>query len=428
MVLVQVFLQKGLPQAVSKFLAQYPDRQKVIFQKSFKIQFYVALIFTLIYFLGADIIASFFLKDPSLTSYIRLSSLLILPSAFWALYSSGFLNGKMLFKHQAFTRIVHSLSKLLLVFLAILAGFKINGLIGAHILAALIALLIAKSFSKIKTDHPSFPTQKIISFAFPIIVFAASYRLLRYLDLLLIKKILADNTLAGFYTSAMTLSEISLFLFVALPFTLLPSLSKSIATKDTLTTKSYINKSLRYALLLMVPLAFIISATSKNLISLFYSTEFAPAASALSILVFGTTFLSLFSINCTIITSSGRPKITMFFGLLLIPLTIILNYFFIPLYSITGAALATTLTVLFGTIITSIYIYHKFKTLTSYKSTIKISLASLIIYYLALTYQFSSLWLLLTYLILIIIYFLILFAFNEIKQTDIKLIRKLILK
>jgi len=427
-VIVQIFLQKGLPQAVSKFIAEHKDKQKSIYKTSIRLQFYLAAFFTLIYFLGADMIATSFLKDPELTNYLRFSSILILPMAFFALYSSGFLNGARLFKQQSYTRVIHSLAKLFLVFLAVFVGFRIYGLVGAYIIATIIAFFAAKFFFKVKQTEVLFSKKKLIFFALPIIIFSAAYKLTRYLDLLFIKRILADDSLAGFYTSAMTLSEISLFLFAALPFTLLPSISKSTAEKDIKTTNSYINKSLRYALLLMIPLAFLISATSKNIISLLYSSKFIDAAPALSILVFGATFLSLFSINCSIITGSGKPKIAMLFGSILIPISISLNYLLIPVYGIKGAAISTTITTFLGMIMTSAYVYKKFKTLVSVKSVIKIILASFFIYYLALQHQFSGVELLFTYLILVGTYFLTLFVLKEIKQEDIVLIKKIIKK
>ena len=100
----------------------------------------------------------------------------------------------------------------------------------------------------------------------------------------------------------------------------------------------------------------------------------------------------------------------------------------IPVYSIKGAAIATTTTMFLGTIMSSVYLYNRFKTLISLKSIIKIIFTSLIIYYLALNYQFSGLMLIPTYMVLIGIYFLILLAINEIKQQDIMLVRNIIKK
>jgi len=428
MVIVQVFLQKGLPQAVSKFIAEYSEQQSAIYYSATKIQFISALVFTLLYFLSAPILASL-LHDSSLIPYIRFSSLLILPVAFFSLYTDGFLNGKRVFPQQAYIRIVQSLLKLFFVFIFIFFGFAIYGAISAYIFSALVAAFIAHKFIKNNNySNLKFSQKKILFFAIPVIISSLVYVLIKNIDLLLIKHILIENQFAGYYTSAMTLAGVTYFLFAGLSLVLLPSISKSLSEKNFIATKSYINKSLRYILILLIPITFIISATAHNLVNLFYSVKFSPAGPALSILIFGSTFLAIFVLLCSVITGSGKPKTAMLYGLILIPISIGLNYLLIPLFGISGAALATTFTAFFGALLTSIYTLKKFKTLVSFTSFFKILFASIIVYYFTIQYQFSGIALILTYFLAFLIYFSLLFTFNEIKPQDIKLIKNIIKK
>ena len=84
------------------------------------------------------------------------------------------------------------------------------------------------------------------------------------IDLLFVKAMVIDNAKTGFYTSATTLARTPYFIFIALSATLLPSISKSIANNDFKLTNKYINQSLRYLLLLLIPGTLLVSATSKN--------------------------------------------------------------------------------------------------------------------------------------------------------------------
>ena len=69
----------------------------------------------------------------------------------------------------------------------------------------------------------------------------------------------------------------------------------------------------------------------------------------------------LFSVNADIIVFSARYKMNLVFNLTLAALTIITNYFFIQLWGITGAAIATTLSITLVNMIRFIYIKRAFQ-------------------------------------------------------------------
>lgn len=423
--IVQMFFQKGLPQSASKFMAEDKDEEGAIYKTAIKLQFYSALFFMMVYFFLAEPLANW-LNDPGLTNYIRFSSLLILPVAFFSLYTDGFFNGQRIFKYQAYIRIIHAIIKLVFVFIFVFLGFKVYGAIGAYITAYFAAFLMAKSFLKIKHCQSKFSPKKMLFFALPLIISSLVFVLMRNIDLLFIKSILREDSLAGFYTSAMTLAGVTYLVFAGSSLTLLPSVSKSTAEGNTALTKSYINKTLRYVLMLLAPATFLISATAPKLISWLYSPEFIAGAPALSILIFGSTFLTFFVMLCAIMAGGGKAKTAMVFGLIIVLISVVLNYLFIPLMGISGAALAMTIASLSGTLMAAAYVFKKFKTLIPWRSGLKIMLASMIVYHLALNYQFSRIGLILTYLILFGAYFAILFAVNEIKQEDVRLVMGII--
>ena len=136
------------------------------------------------------------IKYPDVNSenYFRIASMvdpsIFIPVSFFVLYASGFLNGNRLFKEQSWARIINSISKLFLVILSVTVGFQIYGVIGAYIIAALIAFFAAyfffKSF-KIKHIESQFSKKKIILFAIPILVFSAICRFIKNTGLLFVR-------------------------------------------------------------------------------------------------------------------------------------------------------------------------------------------------------------------------------------------------
>jgi len=110
-------------------------------------------------------------------------------------------------------------------------------------------------------------------------------------------------------------------------------------------------------------------------------------------------------------------------ALILLPLDVVLNLLLIPKYGLVGAATATTLTFLAGSVMLGIYIYNRFKTIMNVYSSLKILFASVIIYALSILLPFQGLWIILEFILLFILYGFILLMVKEISKEDIKIFR-----
>ena len=174
----------------------------------------------------------------------------------------------------------------------------------------------------------------------------------------------------------------------------------------------------------MFPIVTILSATSGTVIEIFYSNKYSGAASALSILLFGGAFSIILSILASVIIGCGKPKVSMYFALILFPMDIILNILLIPFYGLNGAAIATTITFISGTIMAGAYIYYNFGALMEFLSFLKISLATVVVYVISIKFSVTGIIIFGEYLILFILYFLLLFLFKEIKKEDIQIVKE----
>lgn len=420
----RAFLNTGIPRAVSKFISESKHNLKSIFNTSFKLQLIFSLIFALLFIIFAKPIASI-LKDLSLTYYIMFLGVMIIPLSISVLYQDGYLNGLRSFKKQAILKIIDPILRLLLTFLFVFLGFKIFGVLFAYFITLIVVIIIARSFLRVKNNSTKFSARKLIKFAIPITIFALALSLVRNMNVLFLKSMLEDNLATGFYTSAATLSNIPYLVLSVLSVTLMPSISRSVASNNIILTRKYISRSLRYMVLLLLPITLVIAATSKELITLFYSSAYAPAASVLTVLIASSAFLVTFKTLSSIITGSGKPKIIMSIALISLVIIITLNIFLIPSLGIMGAAIASLITSFLAFMASAIYVYSKFNTLINLKSFLKILISSLIIFSIASYLHYSGILLLVTYAILGAVYFTLLLLLKEIKEEDINLIRKL---
>jgi stage V sporulation protein B len=423
MTVMNLFFISGFPKAAAKYLSENKKWNINLIKKARKLQIVFLVIFFIIFLLLSPVIA-YFLGDSSLTRYIIATVIVIPFYALFSLYSDGFLNGFRFFKKQAISSCIFSCSKFLLVVIFLFLGFQIIGVIAGYLIAACIGFIFALYFfMNIEISGSlNFPTEKLISFALPTILFSICILLIFNIDLFLIKAVLKENLETGLYTSASMLARVPYFIFSGLAFALLPSISYSISKQKQVQTQNQIKKSIRYMCIILIPIIALVGATAKQLIILVYSKVYIDAASALQILIFGLGFLSFFNILAHIMMGSSKPKITVIIAVLTFGTAIILNLYLIPLYSIKGAAIATTIASFLGLCIIAIQVYRFHHALMKMITFVKVILCSLIIGMIAFYVPFSGIMLLVQYSLLLLFYTALLWILKEINKKDIETI------
>jgi len=417
----------GIQQAISKNIAENIEKKAAIKAISTKIQIVFSFIVWVIYIIVSTIVAKYFFTDSSLIKYFWLSSIIIPIYGLSSIYTAYF-NGTHNFKKQAIQLLIFAFSKL--IFMLFLAYyFSLSGILIGFALAAFMVLVYGYINTKTKESiKEKFNGKKIINLAVPITLFILAFNLFMSLDLILIKAVLKDNIQTAYYTSAALISKIPYSVLSVLALITLPSIASSIANNLQERTSRIINQSLRFLFLFLAPTALLISATSKELISLIYPSPYVEASLALSILIFGISFLIVFFVVASIFNAANKPYTPLIILIFLLPLLILLNIILIPKFGIVGAAISTTISGFILMISSSILLYKKFKTFPSFKSIIKILFSSLIIFILAKTIDANNMLLILKYIFLFSIYFIILIITKEITKHDIEKVKSLIIR
>jgi stage V sporulation protein B len=425
--ILQIFLVKGIPEAVTKYISEGKDTKKTN-SISFKIQLSLSFSIFVIIIVLSPFIADI-LNDDKLMWYIIIISLVIPIRAIYSIYT-GYLIGLREFKKVGIIYNINYISRVLFVFLFILIGFGILGALGGIICGSMLSLFFSYYLTRKKEDiiGKNISSKEIIRYATPMIIFSATYLILMNLDLLFIKSFLNNPINAGYYTAARMISSIIFIVFFGLSISLLPSISKSVSKKDIIQIRSYIHLSLRYMLMIIVPICIIIGIYANGFITLFYPDEYGLASSSLSLLIIGTALITIFVIFGTIINGAGKPKISMCIGGISVIIFIILNYILVPRYGMEGGALSTCIIGLITMIISGILVYKYFKALVEIKSFFKIFIGGLIIGGIGFFIDTDGLSLILWTFVLLAIYIFILYLLKEIKKEDIKLAKAILMK
>jgi len=417
--LVSIALTVPFQQAVAKFISERGKFARLVTAEALKVQAVLSVSLFIVYYLSAEFFAGM-LNDPTLTPYIRLSSFVILFHPVYAVFK-GYFNGLKAFGGQAALSVFYTTVKILLILGLVIGGFGLAGAIGGFAAAPMLAALLGFFLIRPKRETGEFDRKRFISFTASLMAFTVISHLLLTIDLFAVKALTPpdiSSTLAGYYTVATTLAKIPHLVIFALSFVLLPLVSGSTFNRLEERTSFYIRNAMRYSLLIIVPVAFLFSSTSVELISLLFSAKYAAGSAALELLVFGFSFLALSAILTTTISGSGRPNTSLAIYAISLVIALALNIVLVPVYGMIGAATASTIAMFAGFAIAAAYVYIRFNALVSKLSAVRIILAGIVIYFLSGLFAWEGLMLLPKYVILFAAFVGLLYASGELKQAD----------
>jgi O-antigen/teichoic acid export membrane protein len=160
------------------------------------------------------------------------------------------------------------------------------------------------------------------------------------IDLVMVKYMLGAQA-AGYYSISETMAENMLTLPVVVGTILFPKLSGMARNAEKL---QLTGKTAFVTAALMAPVMIVASLLAKPAVQLVFGKSFLPAVVPFIWLMPGSFFLGIEAVIVQYLNSLGFPKIIVYFWLLVTALNIGINFWAIPAYGITGAAIVSTVT------------------------------------------------------------------------------------
>ena len=136
------------------------------------------------------------------------------------------------------------------------------------------------------------------------------------------------------------------------------------------------------------------------------------------IFIFGYVFASLFLMTSTIRMAVGKPQIAMSLAFLMIGLDFVLNYSLIPMFGLTGAALATSMTGFAGALGGLAYVFLRFEKRLNPIFLVKTGGASICISVPCVFFHITGGWLLIYYTVMMIVYVVLEALLKEVGQDE----------
>lgn len=331
-------------------------------------------------------------------------------------------------KYQAIGNIILNILLFIFILLSITGNYGLYGVTLAYVISNLIVVIFQYIVVKKRISKPKFEfnwefCKKITLYSIPFALTSFFGVVIYNADMVMLTN-MVGNYENGIYSAAYKLISVLSLFYGVYSAVIFPVMSRFFKNEKNLLIASF-EKSLKYLMLIIVPICFATMIYSTDIVLLVYGKEFIPTSSVLSLLMW-TVWISFINGVClNVLNASHKEKYVTITYLIATIFNIGLNFIVIPKYSYDGAAITT---ILCDILITILYFYsiYKLNALPSKKLLIdlsKIFIATLILCALLLVLKLNM-WIALV--VGIIIYFILITIMKTFDDDDKYILKEIL--
>ena len=331
----------------------------------------------------------------------------------------------------ALVLIVYALSRILAV--AVLVYLR--PVVASAVLGQVVAVLIAGAFALVlclraRKGVPSVPYPPLMRRAWHWTAFEfpgqLGMHILTNLDLWMLTAYVTSRPLVGLYGAAYALSRLPRFFIAAVGNAVFPRVSGAHAAGDDDLARSVAARAVRLIIIVFVLACALVAGSASAVVTLLFKSAYARAGLCLAILMAAMSFFGLMSLLCSLIAAANRPGVRLALILSLVPLALVLNLLLIPRLELTGAALASLITLALGALSASIMAQRCLGTLRIKGTLLRCLAAGAAVGVLGGLWPAAGLMLLAEFALCGLLYLLILLLAREFRHDDLKLFQSLL--
>lgn len=249
-------------------------------------------------------------------------------------------------KYQGIGITLMNTTTLLFILISIYADLGLVGVSISYILANLLTFIytgyvLNKHVVKPKYELDWEFCKKITLLSLPFAMTGILYTIYYSIDLVMLTK-LVGNYANGIYNATYKLIAVLNLFYSVYTAVIFPVMSKFFKNDKKLLIISY-EKSIKYLMLAIIPIATGTVFYSLDIIQLIYGNQYDQAASVLSILIWTVFLLFISGASNTLLNVSHKETtVTKIYAIAAV-FNVVLNFIMIPYFSYNGAAITTVL-------------------------------------------------------------------------------------
>ncbi|MHC1624402.1 MAG: oligosaccharide flippase family protein, partial [Methermicoccaceae archaeon] len=239
--------------------------------------------------------------------------------------------------------------------IAIVAGYGVGGAISAFVISIALSVLYLLH-STLHHFSITFSLQistlrSMLSFGLKVMFAGTINEINNNMDIMLVGFFLTSADV-GLYTSAIVLATAFWILPLSVQKITFPVSSRLWAESAISELSNLVRKSIRYCTLILVLVSLTFVFFSRDILLIFFSSDFLAASTPLFILLIGTVIRgSLAQPVGSTLSAVGRPDMLFRISLVMIVMNVALDIVLIPMLGIVGAAIATTISLSAGALL-----------------------------------------------------------------------------
>ena len=250
---------------------------------------------------------------------------------------------------------------LIFILISIYTDIGILGVSFSYLLANLITFIYLYYVLNNHIVKPKFELdtefcKRITLASLPFVITGILYTVYYSIDVVMLTNMIGDYA-TGIYNAAYKLVAVLNLSYAVYTAVIFPVMSKFFKNDESMLLISF-EKSIKYLMLLIIPVAVATVFYSTDIIHLIYGHEYDAASSVLSILIWTVCLLFISGACNTLLNASHKEvSVTKIYAIAAV-FNIVLNFFMIPYLSYDGAAITTVLSDLLIVILQSYVIYR----------------------------------------------------------------------
>jgi len=340
-------MDKGVVHFASKYYRDDESSLKGVIFLALGLAFLTGLIAGIFFFVIAPWLANQVFQKPAFESVIRLLAFTFPIVTTWTVAAWTTTVGQRMKYYVLAFDLVQPVGNFLLIVLAYMLGWGLQGAVGAVVVSFLCAFILAlyfviKRFPQLLSQSikPRFYLGPMLAFSIP-----ASFALIFSLLILWIDKLLVGYFLPsaemGIYHAAAQLSIIVAIILAGLGATMTPSIADNIGKGKHARLEELAKVSTKWGLYLSTPLALLLMIIPTEMLEVFFGSEYVRGDSLVVLLVAAQLInVSRGSIGIILIMTGHQNRWLAISGSILL-IHIVLCLFLIPALGSYGAAIST---------------------------------------------------------------------------------------
>ena len=356
----------GLGSAIGRFVPRYddPSEKRSILVSAFQLSLPVTIAISLGIIFASDLLAQYVFHDPTVGPVISIFGITIPMVVFLKLTVSSLQGYKMTVPKVVLENILLPVSRFGFAAFVLLIGLQAVGIAWAYaaayaIVTALGLFYLYRHTSLFSTKYATFSKHReLVRFSLPLLISSAMYAVFNDIDSLMLGYF-SETGAVGIYSTVYSVGMLLRLGLISFSFLFVPLVSDLHSDRKYSEMKRIYQLITKWIFLATFPVFLLFIFFPGTALQMTYGDEYVSGRFALLVLSIGFFVHSTAGLNINTLTIINETRLIMYNNIAVAFLNIVLNILLIPQYSLLGAAIATTASLIALNAIASAELYWK---------------------------------------------------------------------